>query len=176
MLLLQCGLQVRKRRHAALRVFVDPPVVDQPNGHRVQEVQLLPARPARDDEACVFEDAQVLHHAEARHLQLGLELGERAAVTRKEQVEEEAARPVGDRLEHAVVIGHGGRICDRTVTCQDLPGAPHDWRTTSSPCSRMSRVGRSVRTMRSSIAATAAAPISAVGCRNVVNGTGSRLA
>ena len=88
----------------ALPVLVDPPVVDQPDRHRVQEVQLLPARPAHDDETRVFEHAQVLHDAEARHLQLGLELGERAAVTRKEQVEQEATRPIGERLEHAVVV------------------------------------------------------------------------
>jgi hypothetical protein len=33
-----------------------------------------------------LEHGQVLHDAEARHLQLGLELGERAAVTFEEQV------------------------------------------------------------------------------------------
>ena len=51
-------------------------------------MQFLPALPARDYEPCVLEDSQVLHDAEARHLQLRLELGQRAAVTLKEQVEQ----------------------------------------------------------------------------------------
>jgi hypothetical protein len=67
-------------------------------------VQLLPARPAGDDQPGVLEQAQVLHHAEARHLQLGLQLGERAAVTLEQAVEEEATRGVGERLEHAIVV------------------------------------------------------------------------
>ena len=60
-----------------------------------------------DDEAGVLQHPQVLHHAEARHLQLGLELRQRAAVTREEPVEQEATRRVGQRLEHTVVVGHG---------------------------------------------------------------------
>ena len=48
------------------------------------------ALPAGDDEAGVFEDPEVLHDAEARHLQLRLELGERAAVTHEEPIEQEA--------------------------------------------------------------------------------------
>ena len=56
---LQFCLEVCERRHLTLGVLVDPPVVDQPDRHRVEEVQLLPARPARDHESCVFEDAEV---------------------------------------------------------------------------------------------------------------------
>lgn len=70
-------------------------------------MQLLPARPADDDQVRLLEHPQVFHHAEARHLQLGLELGERAAVTLEEPVEQEPARGIGERLEHAVVVGHG---------------------------------------------------------------------
>jgi hypothetical protein len=106
MSLLQFGFEVRKRRHVALRILVDPPVVDQPDRHGVQEVQLLPSRPARDHQARVLQEAQVLHDAEACHFQLGLELRESAAVTRKEQVEQEATRRVAERLENPVVVGH----------------------------------------------------------------------
>jgi hypothetical protein len=109
---LQLCLEVRQRRHVALRVLVDPPVVDQTDRHRVQEVQLLATRPARDDQARAFEDAQVLHDAEARHLQLGLELRERAAVTHEEPIEQEATCRVGECLEHAVVVRHGRILCD----------------------------------------------------------------
>ena len=75
-------------------------------GTGIQEVQLLPARPARDDEAGVFEHPQVLHHAEPRHLQLGLELGERSAVTLEEPVEEVPACRICQCLEDAVVVVH----------------------------------------------------------------------
>jgi hypothetical protein len=121
MFLLQFGFEIRERRHSTLRVLVNPAVVDQADRHRVEEVQLFPARPAHDDEARAFEDAKVLHDTEARHLQFGLELGERAAVTLEEPVEEEAARRVGERLEHEVVVRHDRMICDQMVTCQATP-------------------------------------------------------
>ena len=68
-------------------------------------MQLLPTRPPRDDEPRVFEHAQVLHDAEARHLQLGLELGERTAVTHKEPVEQKSTGGMSERFKHTVVIG-----------------------------------------------------------------------
>jgi hypothetical protein len=92
--------------------------VDQPDRHRIQEVQLHPARPACDDESRAFENAQVLHHAEPRHFQLGFELAQRAAVTLEEQVEQEAAGRVGERLEYPVVVWHRQSICDHMVTYQ----------------------------------------------------------
>jgi hypothetical protein len=72
-------------------------------------VQLLPARPAGDHETRVFEGAKVLHDAEAGHLQVGLQLGERAAVALEEPVQQVTPRRVGQRLEHPVVVGHGLR-------------------------------------------------------------------
>jgi hypothetical protein len=59
----------------------------------------------------------VLHDAEARRLQLGVQLGRRAAVTLEEQVEEEPPARAGERLEHEVVV-HTGMIGDRLVTRQ----------------------------------------------------------
>ena len=97
-------LEIRERRDAVLGVLVDPPVVDEPDRHRVQEVQLLPALPAGDDEPGVLEHAEVLHDAEAGHLELGLELRERAAVALEEPVEEMAPGRVGERLEDLVVV------------------------------------------------------------------------
>ena len=88
----------------ALRVLVDPAVVDQPDRDRVEEVQLLPARAARDDEPPFLEHPEVLHDAEAGHLQLGLELRERAAVTFEEPVEQQPPRRIRQRLEDAVVV------------------------------------------------------------------------
>ena len=69
-------------------------------------MELLAPHLAGDDEACVLQHAQVLHHSEARHLQLRLELGARAAVTLEEPVEEESPRRVGERLEHEAIVSH----------------------------------------------------------------------
>ena len=96
----------------ALGVLVDPPIVDQSDRHSVQEVPFLPACFSCDHEARVFEDAQVLHDAEARHLQLRLELGERAAVTLEEPVEEESPRRVRECPEHEGIVSHPPRIGD----------------------------------------------------------------
>ena len=46
---------------------------------------------------------------------LGLELGQRAAVTHEEPVQEEATRGVGERLEHEVVVGHAVRRAGRDL-------------------------------------------------------------
>src|SRR5262249_45591097 len=116
--LLQVVFEVEERGHDALRVLVDPPVVDLPDRHRVQEVVLLPARAAGDDEPGVLEHPQGLHDAEARHLQLRLELRERAAVALEEPVEQMPAGRGRQCLEHPVTVVHGSRIRDRLVTCQ----------------------------------------------------------
>jgi hypothetical protein len=104
MCVLQFCFQIGQRRDVTFPVFVDPPVVNQANRHRVEEVQLLAARPPCEDETRVLEDAKMLHHAEARHLQLRLELGQRAAVTREEPVEQVTPRRVRQCPEHAVVV------------------------------------------------------------------------
>jgi len=95
-----------------LGVLVDPPVVDESDRDRVQEVPFLPPCSPRDYEARVFEHAQMLHDAEAGHLHLGLELGERAAVALEEPVEQESPRRVRDCLEHEGIVSHRPRIGD----------------------------------------------------------------
>src|SRR5438067_13202523 len=80
-------------------------------------MQLRPARAAGDDEAGLLENPQVLHHAEAGHLELGLELGERTAVALEEPVEQMAAGRIGECPEDLVVV-HARIIGDQMVTCQ----------------------------------------------------------
>ena len=80
-------------------------------------MELLAPGPPRDDEPGILENAQVLHGAEAGHLQLGLELRERAAVALEEPIEEEAPSRVGESLEDRVVV-HARIIRDQMVTCQ----------------------------------------------------------
>ena len=96
--------------------------MDQSDGHRVQEVQLLPPRALGDDEVRVFENAQVLHHPETGHVQLGLELGQRAAVTREEPVEQEAPRRIGGALNTRSSSVTFPTIRDQMVTCQAAVG------------------------------------------------------
>lgn len=97
-----------------LGVFGDPPVVDEPDGHGVQVVELLAAHLLCDDEAGLLEHAQMLHDAEAGHLvaHLDLELGQRPPVPHEQQVEEEAPRRIRERLEDAIVVCHGATIGD----------------------------------------------------------------
>jgi hypothetical protein len=118
MSLLQFRFEIRERRDVALRVLGNPSIVNEPDRDGIEEVPLLPSRPANDDEAGAFEDAQVLHHAEARHRQLGLELGERPPIADEEPIEQIATRRIRERLEHAVVVSHTRIICDQMVTCQ----------------------------------------------------------
>src|SRR3954453_843093 len=124
MVVLQLLLEVDERRGVALRVLVDPPVVDLADRHRVEEVELPPPLPPGDEEVVLLEDPQVLHDAVARHLQLRLELTERPPVAGEQQVEQEPARRVGERLEHAVVVRHASKIGDQKVTCQPRTVSP----------------------------------------------------
>src|SRR5579862_9781796 len=82
--------------------------MDQPDRYGVEEVQLLSAAPAADDEPRLFQEAQVLHHAEARHVHLGFELGQCPAVALEEEVQQVPTCLVGERLEHAVVVHCSG--------------------------------------------------------------------
>ncbi len=78
--------------------------MDQADRDRVEEVQLLPAGPTRDDEPRLLQQAQMLHDPNPRHVHPSLELAQSAALTLEEQVEQETAGRVGKRLEHTVVV------------------------------------------------------------------------
>src|SRR5688572_28372967 len=73
----------------------------------------------------------MLHDAKTCHFQTGFQVFQRAADALKKQVQEEATRRVGKRLEY-VVVGHGETIGDHTVTCQgevrkNVGGRPTLW-------------------------------------------------
>ena len=94
---------LERRDYAAFNASPKAPAQSDNNARRNF---LLPALLAGNDEPRVLEHAQVLHDPEARHLQLGLELGERAAVTLEETVEQMPPRRVGECLEDAVAVVH----------------------------------------------------------------------
>jgi hypothetical protein len=54
--------------------------MDQLDGHRIQVMELLASHSTRYNEPRCFEDAQVFHHTEARHIRhFSLELAQRLA-------------------------------------------------------------------------------------------------
>lgn len=71
-------------------VLDDPPVVDQLDRDRVEEMKLLPAGPLGDDEPGLLQHAQVLHDSDSRHVHLGFELAQGASFALEELVEQEA--------------------------------------------------------------------------------------
>src|SRR5450631_3572386 len=105
-LLLKFRLEIYERRDTAFRILVDPPVVNQSNRHRVEEVKLLPSRLAGEHKARVLQQAQVLHDSETCHLHLGLELGQASAVALEQLVEQVSSCRVGERPEDKVIVGH----------------------------------------------------------------------
>ena len=82
-------------------------------------MQSLAAHFARGDQSGLLQHAQVLHHAEARHRQLRLQLGERAAVALKEEVKQPPTAWIGEGAKNGFIF-HGYIICDLLVTCQDV--------------------------------------------------------
>jgi len=93
--------------------------VDEPDGHRIEEVQFLAAAAPGHHEAGLFQDLQVLHDAEPSDLKPGLQRAERLAVLAEERVQQVPSDGVGESLEYGV---HRARIGDHLVTCQRYRG------------------------------------------------------
>ena len=89
-----------------LVVLVNPPVVNQPDRNRIEEVQFLPSGAARHDETSVFKDPEVFHHTEAAHAQLCLEFGQAQTIVREQAIEKVAPRSVRQGLEDSIIIIH----------------------------------------------------------------------
>jgi hypothetical protein len=72
------------------------------DGNRVEEVELLPALLLRDDQSGILQYAEVLHDAEAGHVEASSEGGEGLSVLAEERIEEAATGGVGEGLEDGV--------------------------------------------------------------------------
>ena len=94
------SVEPRERCRKGLGVLAHPPVVDEPDWDRVQEVVRLAAASLRDHEARLLEHPQVLHDAVARHRHSFLQCAQRLPVLPEERVEQAPTRGVGERLEH----------------------------------------------------------------------------
>src|SRR5262249_53048894 len=88
-------------------VLAPPAVVDEPDRHRIEVVELPPTVLPRDDESRLLEHAQVLHHAEAGHRDALTELPQGLAITAKEAVEDPTATAIGESLEDRIVTSTG---------------------------------------------------------------------
>jgi hypothetical protein len=65
--LLQLPLQLAERGQFPALEFLDPPLADLVDRHRVEIVQLLAAVPQRGDEVGLFENDEVFCHRLPRH-------------------------------------------------------------------------------------------------------------
>ena len=94
--------------------------MDESDRDGIEEVQLLSARSSGEDEPSLFKQAKVLHDTDSGHLDLRLQLAQRATVPLEENIEKEPARRVRQSLEDEVVVVHARTIRNQIVTCQGV--------------------------------------------------------
>src|SRR5262249_29715638 len=102
--LLHSFLEAAQHCGPELGVLVDPSVMNQPDWHGVQEVQLFPAAALRDDQARRLEDSEMLHDAETCHRHAALKRAQRLTVAPEQHVKQLPARPIREGLEHRIRI------------------------------------------------------------------------
>jgi hypothetical protein len=78
--------------------------MDPADGDRIQIVEATPPDFARDHEACLFEDVDVLHHPEPGHLGVREQVTQRATVLFEQEVQELAPCRVGKGPKDPVVL------------------------------------------------------------------------
>jgi hypothetical protein len=67
----QSGFEVAEGSGPWFCVFTHPTIVDEADGHRIQEVQLFAAPTAGDHQSCILQEFEVLRDAETGHLEPG---------------------------------------------------------------------------------------------------------
>src|SRR5207244_13157695 len=100
--LLQLCLETTARGGPGRGGLAHPPVVDEPDRHGVQEVELLAPSSLGDDEARLLELSKVLHHTEARHLEAARKGAQRLTVVTEQLVEKAPSRRIGECPKHSV--------------------------------------------------------------------------
>src|SRR6185436_9990470 len=99
-LLLDVTFQGDEGARATLGVLADPPVVDLLDRYRVEVAVLLATDAPGHDEPGVLEYAEMLHHAESRHVvrEGRGDLVHRLPLIREEPVEDPPPRRICERL------------------------------------------------------------------------------
>lgn len=87
--------------------LADPRVVDQLDRERIEDVQLLPTRAARDHRACLVQQTQVLRDHDVGRVHLRSQVGHRPISTLDEQVDHNATCRTGTCFEHEVLLHRG---------------------------------------------------------------------
>jgi hypothetical protein len=93
----QSGFEVAEGSGPWFCVLADPAVVDQADGHRIQEVEFFAAPTAGDHQAGFLQLLEVLHDPVAGHVEARPERVQGLPVLPEELVEQVPAGGVGDR-------------------------------------------------------------------------------
>ncbi len=95
---LQSFLEAAERCRPGLGVLAHPPVVDEPDRDRVEEVELLAASPLGHHQPRLLELLQMLHHPEAGHREAFFERTQRLPILSEELVEQAPPSRIGEGL------------------------------------------------------------------------------
>ena len=86
--------------------LLDPTVVDEPDRDRRSGGATSPGRAAGGDEAAVLELLEVLHDADAGHLEATAQRAQRLAVFTEQLIEQAPPGRIGEGLEDGVHPGN----------------------------------------------------------------------
>src|SRR5258707_10754218 len=100
--LLQLPFQFAERYELAALEFLDPPLADLMDRHRVEIVQLLAAMPERGDEAGGLENRKVFSDGLPRHGEAVAEIVQGLSVPGVKPVQQRPPRSIGQRFEDLI--------------------------------------------------------------------------
>jgi hypothetical protein len=103
---LQIVFEIGQTGRPTARVLAHPPVVDQLDWNRVQEVQLLSATPLGDDQPSILQQLEVLGQTDTAHREPPHQRVQRLPVLTEQHIEQFTSRRVGQRLEHRIHVPH----------------------------------------------------------------------
>src|SRR5262245_11961525 len=99
-------LQLRDRAQAGPLELPYPTVGDRVNRDRIDEMELLAALALRRQQVGLLEDAEMLRHRLAGHVESLAQLAQRLAVLASEAVQQLATARIRQRAEHSIVVIH----------------------------------------------------------------------
>src|SRR6266403_5645398 len=99
---LQLPFQFAERGELAALEFLDPPLADLMDRHRVEIVQLLAAMPERGDEVGGLENRKVLGHSLPRHGEAVAKIVQGLSVLGVKSVQQRPPRSIGQRSEDLI--------------------------------------------------------------------------